>query len=389
MKSALILSGGGARAAYQAGVLRAVSELCPDKSKNPFDIICGTSSGALNAAKLACDAKDFGGAVLALELLWSDVSSEQVHRPGYGNLLKSVATVVGSLFHSGIARGRPLSLLDNSPLQQMLRDHVDLKSLEESISAGDLHALCITALGYTSGQNLCFFQGNSEIQPWQGAKRIGVKCEIEYRHILASLALPTIFPAVRINREYFGDGALRQTAPMSAALHLGASKLFVIGVSGRPVSTDERCQVSHSPSIAQVMGQLVNSAFIDSLAEDMDMLQRFNAFAYFLDDVQLEQLKVKPVDFLMISPSVRFDELAGEYAKYLPHSMRTLLRMTGGNLNGGGSNLASYILFEKEYCRELIACGYKDAMAQKDEIERFLAVETVNDRDNGVGGINF
>ena len=157
MKSALILSGGGARAAYQAGVLKAVSELCPDKSRNPFDIICGTSSGALNAAKLACDAKDFSGAVLALELLWSELSSEQVHRTGYWNLLRSAATVVGSFFHRGIARGRPLSLLDNSPLHQILEDHVDLNSLEVSIQAGDLHALCITALGYTSGQNLCFF----------------------------------------------------------------------------------------------------------------------------------------------------------------------------------------------------------------------------------------
>ena len=121
------------------------------------------------------------------------------------------------------------------------------------------------------------------------------------------------------------------------------------------------------------MGQLVNSAFIDSLAEDVDMLLRFNAFANMLNEVQLEQLAVKPVDLLMISPSVKFDELAGEYVKYLPRSMRTLLRMTGGNLNGGGSNLASYILFEKEYCRELISCGYRDAMTQADEIEKFIA----------------
>tara|TARA_R110002073_G_scaffold123465_1_gene267159 strand:+ start:631 stop:1776 length:1146 start_codon:yes stop_codon:yes gene_type:complete len=373
MKSALILSGGGARAAYQAGVLKAVSEISHDKSQNPFDIICGTSSGALNAAKLACDAKDFGGAVLSLELLWSELRSEHVHKTGYSNLIKSVATVIGSFFHRGIARGRPLSLLDNTPLQQLLSDHVDLNSLEESINTGALHALCITALGYTSGQNLCFFQGNSEIQSWAGAKRHGVRCEIEYRHILASLALPTIFPAVRINREYFGDGSLRQTAPMSAALHLGATKLFVIGVSGRPDPKGDRKQVTHSPSIAQVMGQLVNSAFIDSLAEDVDMLLRFNAFANMLNEVQLEQLAVKPVDLLMISPSVKFDELAGEYVKYLPRSMRTLLRMTGGNLNGGGSNLASYILFEKEYCRELISCGYRDAMTQADEIEKFIA----------------
>ena len=372
MKSALILSGGGARAAYQAGVLKAVSELCPDKSRNPFDIICGTSSGALNAAKLACDAKDFSGAVLALELLWSELSSEQVHRTGYWNLLKSAATVVGSFFHRGIARGRPLSLLDNSPLHQILEDHVDLNSLEVSIQAGDLHALCITALGYTSGQNLCFFQGDPEAKPWVAAKRVGLRCQIEYKHILASLALPTIFPAVRINREYFGDGSLRQTAPMSAALHLGATKLFVIGVSGRPAPTEDRRQVTHSPSIAQVMGQLVNSAFIDSLAEDVEMLRRFNAFAYFLDEAELEQVQVKQVDLLMINPSVNFDELAGEFAHYLPRSMRTLLRMTGGNLNGDGSSLASYILFEKEFCRELIAYGYKDAMSQREEIEKFI-----------------
>lgn len=372
MKTALVLSGGGARAAYQVGVLKAVAEINPNKNGNPFQIICGTSSGALNAAKLATHADNFAGGVNSLDLLWSQLDSQQIHKTGYLHLFKSVIKFIGLFFHKGITRGRPLSLLDNTPLKELLDGHIDLPQLAQMIEQGQLHALCITALGYTSGRNLCFFQGDESIESWTVSNRIGLHCQIEYKHILASLALPMIFPAVRINREYFGDGALRQTAPLSAALHLGAEKLFVIGVARNAKETTERGKVEHSPSLAQVMGQLVNSAFIDSLAEDIDMLQRFNSFAAYMDAEKLQEMKIRPVDFLVIEPSVKFDDLAFQYINYLPKSIRLLLRITGANEHKGGSSLASYILFEKEFCRELIRCGYQDAMKQKRSILEFL-----------------
>ncbi len=371
MKTALVLSGGGARAAYQVGVLKAVSELLPGQVASPFSVLCGTSSGALNATRLACHSENFAGSVHALELLWSELSSKQVHRVGYTHLVGSVLRLLVSFFRHGKPGGRPLSLLDNTPLREMLEQHIDLHRLEPLMSEGHLHALCISALGYSSGSNLFFFQGEEDIQSWNASARIGVRCKLTFDHIMASMALPTIFPAVKINREYFGDGALRQTAPLSAALHLGAKKLFVIGVAGGAGRTPERELAVHSPTLAQVMGQLINSAFIDSLAEDMIMLKRFNRFAECMTTEQREKLHVKPVDLLVIEPTVKFDQLASEYARYLPKSMQRLLSITGANLSRN-SNLASYILFEKEYCMELIRCGYVDAMKQESAILDFF-----------------
>ncbi len=304
----------------------------------------------------------------ALGLLWSELSSKQVHRVGYTHLLGSVLRLLVSFFRHGKPGGRALSLLDNTPLREMLEQHIDLHRLEPMMIEGHLHALCISALGYSSGSNLFFFQGEEEIQSWNASARVEVRCKLTYDHIMA---LPTIFPAVKINREYFGDGALRQTAPLSAALHLGAKKLFVIGVAGGAGKAPERELAVHSPALAQVMGQLINSAFIDSLAEDMIMLKRFNRFAECMTTEQREKLQVKPVDLLVIEPNVKFDQLASEYARYLPKSMQRLLSIIGANLSQN-SNLASYILFEKEYCMELIRCGYVDAMKQEIAIIDFF-----------------
>lgn len=316
-----------------------------------------------------CGADNFSGSVYALEMLWSELSSSQVYRVGYRQLLKSLARLFISFFRRGINREHSLALLDNSPLAEMLGRHIDFHRLEPAIVEGHLHALCITALGYTSGDNLCFYQGDDAIESWKSSNRCGLKCKINYDHVLASLALPGIFPAVRINREYFGDGALRQTAPMSAALHLGADRILVIGVAGRRTT---RQAVTHSPSIGQVMGQLLASAFIDSLSEDIVMLERLNAFSKRLTREEQLEMKVRPVKLLVIEPTVKFDVLASQYTKYLPQSMRLLLRMTGANLSAGDSNLVSYILFEKEFCCALIQHGYEDAMRQSQAILEFM-----------------
>jgi NTE family protein len=373
MKTALVLSGGGARAAYQVGVLKGIAELFPETTVNPFQIICGTSAGAINAAKLAVEADQFHQAVTGLEKLWSSLESSYIHQVGYVDLVKSLLRVFVSFFHSGIAKGRSLAIFNNAPLQRLLMRHVDLSCLPKMIQSEYLHALCISALGYSSGQNIAFFQGKKDINVWRSARRLGVRTELDVRHLMASSALPAIFPAVHINREYFGDGALRQTAPMSAALHLGADKLLVIGVSGSAVE-EEREKTLHSPTIGQVLGHMLNSAFVDSLEEDVEMLQRFNRFANCLSETQHQEMNIRPVEVLVIKPSVKFDLLAGEYIRYLPQSMRLLLSIIGANRKGGGASLASYILFEKEYCQALIDCGYKDAMSKAEDIRQFVGV---------------
>lgn len=372
MKTALILSGGGARAAYQVGVLKAIAELIPDTGHNPFQIICGTSSGAINAAKLATEADNFHRSVAGLDKLWSNLQSHKVHRVGITSILKGLLKLFASFFHSGLSEGKPLSLLDNEPLYELLVKHVEMSRLNDMIYKKQLHALCISALGYSSGHNISFIQGNASVEGWKSARRSGVKTRLTHEHIMASAALPAIFPSVQINREYFGDGALRQTAPLSSALNLGANKLFIIGVSGNINCSYEREKINHSPSIAQVLSQLLNSAFIDSLEEDVDMVKRINEFSESLSKDKQKELKVSTVDVLVIEPTIKFDELAGQYIQNLPRSMRGLLKIIGANPSEGGSSLASYILFEKEYCSLLIKSGYKDAMDQAEKIRKFI-----------------
>lgn len=375
-KTALILSGGGARAAYQVGVLQAIAKILPPGTTNPFPIICGTSAGAINAACIATRADQFHNSVSDLYDIWSNLHSDMVHYVGYSELIKSMLKLLGAFFNSGYTSGRPLSLLDNTPLFHLLVKHVNFQKLDSLIEEGHIHALCITALGYSSGQSINFYQGKNDIEIWRRARRIGAPTVLNHQHLMASSALPAIFPAVRIHREYFGDGALRQTAPMSAALHLGADKLLVIGVSNNRSGMAEapRVRVTHSPSLAQIGGHLLNSAFIDAMEEDIETLERFNTFLGKLDHEQQDKLHMRPVAALHIKPSVRFDSLAADHMKDLPTSMRTLLKTIGATRSGGGSSLGSYLLFEASYCKALMDYGFNDAMKMEETIRNFFSL---------------
>lgn len=374
-RNALVLSGGGARAAYQVGVLKAIAELLPDDCANPFPIICGTSSGAINAATMAANADSFRRGVAQLEQLWGTLRSELVHRVGYTELMGSTLKLLVSFFRSGITFGRPLSLFDNTPLYHLLMENIQLQWLPDLIARGHLHALCITALGYRNGQSISFFQGDPAVEGWKRARRIGMKTTLSHKHLMASAALPALFPAVKLGNEYFGDGAMRQTAPMSAALHLGAEKLLVVGVSGNRASETVTpvAGSGFSPSLAQIFAQLLNSAFIDAMEEDIDMMQRFNHFIVEMNEKKREQMRVRPVDVLVISPSIRFDELAANHIDDLPRAMRVFLKTIGATRTGGGTSVASYLLFEAPYCHALMRYGYLDCMAQSDKVRDFLA----------------
>jgi NTE family protein len=372
MKRALILSGGGARAAYQVGVLKALAQIVPKTEPNPFQIICGTSAGAINAAKIASEADDFHQAVVGLENIWGNLTSAHVHQVDYRSVLKSIIKIFVSLFHSGIAKGKPLSLFDNRPLAFLLKRSIDMSRLNKMITEHHLHALSINALGYSTGQNIAFFQGHESIKSWSKARRLGLRTQLQLKHLMASTAIPAVFPSVRINREFFGDGAVRQSAPLSIPLKMGADKIMVIGVSGNAAGI-ERLQTDHSPSIAQVFGNMLNSAFIDAMDEDLYILERFNRVSACISEEQQKQLSVRPIDTLIIEPSVKFDVLAAEYEVHLPKSMRFLLSMVGANKKGSGGSLASYVLFEKAYCQALIEIGYADAMKQIDKIKQFMA----------------
>lgn len=372
-KTALILSGGGARGAYQVGVLKAIAQLQPSGGHNPFDIICGTSAGAINASLLACESDHYGHAVTKLEALWANLDSRKIHRVGFRQLLKSTLRIFGSFFRGGVVKGEPSALLDNAPLRHLLEEQIDFSKLAERIENGDLDALSITALAYSSGKNVSFFQGASDITGWRRNQRVGARTMLNHNHLMASSALPAIFPPVKIRGEYFGDGAIRQSAPLSTALHLGANRLFVIGVSHNARDSLDPLEARvHTPTFAQIAGHLLNSSFIDAMEEDLEMLQRFNQISQYLTPAQLDSIKIHPVDVLTITPSIRFDELAANHIKDLPLSMRTFFKTIGATRTGGGASMASYLLFEAAFCNELMQAGYADTMAREVEIMAFL-----------------
>lgn len=376
MKTALILSGGGARAAYQVGVLQALADVLPDDCENPFPIICGTSAGAINALAIAAHKGNFKSAVNALAYMWQNLDIGQVYLHGWSDIFKGLSYLGLSLFNEGMGRRRPLSLLDNAPLWNLLGSKINFENLHHSIESGRLLAVSVSAMGYTSGHSVSFFQGNPALQGWSRYRRSGVATQLRLEHLLASSAIPTIFPAVRINREYFGDGALRQLAPISPALHLGADALFVVGVSGNRSApkANRRVPHRHSPSMGQIIGHLFNSAFVDALEGDLEHMQRMNELLKLIpDDVrEREGIVLRPVDNMVISPSYPIDGIAGRNVRYLPKSLRFFLRAIGATAKGGGATAASYLLFSNEFITELMALGREDTLAEADSIRAFF-----------------
>lgn len=372
-KLGLILTGGGARAAYQVGVLKAIAEMLPRRARNPFPIICGTSAGALNAATLAINARQFNKGVQYLDNIWRNFHPSDVYRTdALGVLANSLRWFGGLLANSlGIHRLDRVSLLDSAPLAKLLDEILPCEEIQESIEAGALHALSITTSGYGSGQSVTFYQGVEGIQPWTRAHRIGVPATIEISHLLASSAIPFFFPAVHIHREYFGDGSMRQIAPISPALHLGASRVLVISTITHD-GDHHRGPMDTYPSLAQIAGHTLDSIFIDSLEVDIERIHRINQTLGYIPEDTRKQVNLRHVDVLVISPSQPIEKIAERYIHNLPWTIRLLMGVIGVARRGGGASLLSYLLSEKDFCRALIDMGYHDAMTRKDEILPFL-----------------
>jgi NTE family protein len=368
----LIMTGGGARAAYQVGVMRALHDMLPRGVANPFPIICGTSAGAINAAVLATDAQDFRRGVRRLMAVWKNFHVHQVYRADVWGALGNSAHWLLSAVSGGRLSNR-ISLLDNTPLASLLERYVDFPAIGRNIEAGHLAAFAVTCSGYTSGQSVTFYQGHASLAGWERARRVGVAMPIELQHLMASSALPFIFPPVKINREYFGDGSMRQIAPVSPALHLGADRLLVIGVGRQASQSAVRQQSEGYPPLAQIAGHALDSIFLDSLEVDLERLQRINRTLAIIPPETLAKngYPLRAVDFRVITPSVPLSRIAAEYAHDLPRVIRGLLH-TVGAMKRTGSNLVSYLLFEKSYCRALIRLGYQDTMAQRDDLLAFL-----------------
>jgi NTE family protein len=372
LKVAIVLSGGGARAAYQAGVLRAIAEWRPVGSPVPFTVVTGTSAGAINAAAIGAGAHDFGRATAHLCELWSNLYARDIYRTDALGLAGSGARWLISFIPTWRHR-RPASLLDNAPLITFLERAVHFDGVQAALDSGVLEALAITAMSYRSGMSVTFCQAQPGIELWQRSQRVGVRAMLGVQHLLASSAIPFVFPPAAIDGEFFGDGTVRQVAPTSPALHLGADRILVVGAARSSVRPDAP-QSDAQPSMAQIGGQVLASIFTDSLGTDLEKVRLVNTAVRQipLDRLSASPVPLRDVGLCTVTPSIVLEDIALDFVDELPRTIRTLLRGVGGTKRGG-AGLLSYLLFAPGFCNALILLGRADANAKRPEIEALLA----------------
>ncbi|MBI4006840.1 MAG: patatin-like phospholipase family protein [Gammaproteobacteria bacterium] len=368
MTTALILSGGGARAAYQVGVLRGVAEII-GRERQPYDIICGTSAGAINAAYMAAYAHCPGEGIDRLYKGWRALSARDVYDTTWFGVLHSLSSIALGVIR-GTSTNMPSAVLDNAPLRRLLAEWLDFAAIRNNIANKFLRDLCITAMNYSTGESVAFHEGVDPIV-WRRVHRIGQPATLSIDHIIASSAIPILFPPQTIDGHYFGDGALRQLNPLSPALHLGATRLLIVGVSANLRDSDVLIP-EEQPSIAQMAGHLLNREFIDNLEADIEHAEKINELIAELLRSDVVEKNARIVDILVITPSISFDDVATRYIHRQPASIRFLFRIIGARGKGAGASFASYLMFDGGFCNDLIDAGYRDALNSAKDIRAFF-----------------
>lgn len=367
--SAIILTGGGARGAYQVGVIKAIAELSENR-KNLFPVISGISVGALNAAGLASRADDIDAAVELLETFWRGLRTHEVFDSRVYKILSSAMKLGFIEILSRSNYSPPKSLLDIEPLRIGLGKTIDFDRITALIEAGDLNAVCVTCSGYGSGHAVSYFESSKKIKEWHRSGRNGSRCSLTLEHIMASAALPLLFPAVKIGNEFFGDGALRMTAPLAPAIKLGASRLLVVSTKDKQTNAPEHEEQVDYPSIGDIAGFALDTIFNDSLEQDLEKLERVNKLLKHIPESERSRLSLNQIDALVLTPSVSLKELAIEYASELPRGIKWMMRHQKRTDVDG--RLESYLLFEPGYIEALINLGFNDAMNERDRLLEFF-----------------
>jgi len=373
-RKALVLPGAGARGAYQIGVLKAIAGLLPEREPNPFSIICGTSAGAINAAVLAGRAANFERAVADMEHVWANFAASQVYRADDWTMLKTSLHWLSAATLGGLGVRNPASLLDNAPLRKLLAENVRFDGIRRSIEQGHVDAVAVTASAYATARSVTFFQGRPELASWTRVRRIGRATRLTVDHLMASSAVPFVFPPVQIGGEFYGDGSMRHRAPLSPAIHLGADRMLVVGVRDeRPDAEPPVGAKPEPPTFAHLGGYMLDTLFMDGLYTDLERLSRTNRILEQLGDCKLSGTlaDLRPLHTLVIVPRQDLRSLAAEFVHELPRGVRLLLRGLGAS-SRSGMQLVSYLLFESGFTRALIDMGYRDAMEMEDELRAFI-----------------
>ncbi|MEW6983450.1 patatin-like phospholipase family protein [Colwelliaceae bacterium 6471] len=373
-KQALVLTGGGARAAYQVGALKAITKFVPRNHGIPFPILSGTSAGAINATALACYASCFHLGVKKLEWMWKTLKIESIYHSDTIRVFNHLAKGVLGSFQADYANKTARSLLNNAPLRALLNNVIDFKRIDANIINGYLSAVAVTASSYSSGDSISFFQSEQSIAPWFRAKRHGEPSQINSEHLMASAAIPLLFPSIKIRNEHFGDGSVHQISPLSPAIHLGAERLFIIGVEQPKEVLHPLENNPHPPTTATIAGHLLDTIFSDTLQSDIERMQRVNNTLSMIPEEKHNAIDgLKNIDSLLLNPSHNFNTIALEHFSDIPISIRLLLRSIGIT-SDSESSIISYLLFEKEYCKKLIKLGFEDALEKESQIRQFLSL---------------
>ena len=377
---ALVLTGGGARGAYQVGVLKGLGRAFPELRP---PLITGVSAGAINAVYLAARPEPLGEAARRLADIWRQLEIDRVVKGNWAWLTGNYFRWISRLGF-GAFGGDAKALLDTTPLRGLLEDILldgggRISGIEKNLQTGRLDAIALSTVNYGTGQTVHWVQGR-DVEPWQAPNRRSRHCELTLDHVMASAALPLIFPAIELEDGWYGDGGIRMAAPLSPALHLGADRLLAVSTRyDRNASEAAVPTFTGYPSPAQIAGNLMNAIFLDVLDQDVQRLERTNRLVGRLPPDQRNG--VRPVELMVIRPSEDLGKLAGDVEPQLPSGFRFFASRLG-NDEGRSPDFLSLLMFQPEYVRRLINVGERDVMSQLDRLRALIytSEETTDER---------